>query len=304
MLSLILLSTALAGPTAALPSGGAAGAPATPAAASATVTAAREEAADVLGASLDVAGKLDDEGSAAALLMAAAETAGESLGESALAGDLQQMLAEARARRADEPGAVAAMLEEGLRRTLGDLEFEPVMEAALPEGFPPPTPVGEIEVKDYPLYRIARAGSGGNGAFWQLFQHIQKHDIPMTAPVEMTYDATGDEVDMAFMYEFAAQGTPGPDGSVEVTDIPPMLVASIGCRGWSSETSKAEALVKLRNWIDARDDLELAGPVRRFGYNGPSVRGDRRYYEIQIPVRRVKSTEVAEASGEDLSGWR
>ena len=221
------------------------------------------------------------------VLLTAGAAAAEALGASVVGDTLRQSVQDARWREAVSPGSAAAGLEDELRQTLADLEFEPILEAALPEGFPPPTLVGEIELKRYPVYRMARAGSGGNGAFWELFQHIQKHEIPMTAPVEMTYDTTGDEVDMAFMYERPAQGSAGPDGDVEVVDIEPMLVASIGCRGWSSEAAVAEAYVALAEWVLERDDLQIAGPTRRFGYNGPSVRGDRRYFEVQIPVRQV-----------------
>jgi hypothetical protein len=36
-------------------------------------------------------------------------------------------------------------------------------EADLPKGFPPPASVGEIVIKDYPAYRLARVRSGENG---------------------------------------------------------------------------------------------------------------------------------------------
>ena len=61
--------------------------------------------------------------------------------------------------------------------------------AALPEGFPDPTPAGEIQIKRYPAYRLARSKMSGadSVAFWTLFLHIKKNEIAMTAPVEMTY---------------------------------------------------------------------------------------------------------------------
>ena len=76
---------------------------------------------------------------------------------------------------------------------IGDLAFEPIMEAPLPVGFPAPVPAGEIAVIEYPRYRLARAGmkGGQNGTFFTLFRHIQSNDIPMTAPVEMTMDEDG-----------------------------------------------------------------------------------------------------------------
>ena len=31
----------------------------------------------------------------------------------------------------------------------------------------------------------------------------------------------------------------------------------------------------------------VAGPLRTMAYNSPMVRGDRRYFEVQLPVRRA-----------------
>ena len=80
--------------------------------------------------------------------------------------------------------------------------FTPVVEAPMPEGFPPYTPVGEIQVKSYPAYR--KAAASGRTAFWTLFQHIQDAGVSMTAPVEMTYQNDGPPVGreqaMAFLY--------------------------------------------------------------------------------------------------------
>lgn len=258
---------------------------------------ARGEAADILRSTLTVLDASAEGQPHLPGLLAAAGAASDTLRGSPLGDGLRTAMKEARSAQTAEPGPAAQRLEDVIRRTLADLEFQPVLEANLPEGFPAPTPVGEIELKRYPRYRIARTGSGGNGAFWQLFLHIQKHEIPMTAPVEMTYDTAGDEVGMAFMYEHAAQGSTGPDGSVEVVDIEPMLVASIGCRGWSSDAAVEQALARLSAWIAAQGELEIAGPTRQFGYNSPSVRGDRRYFEVQIPVR----ARVAEQPAADVA---
>lgn len=224
------------------------------------------------------------------ILVSAGDAAAAALGENAFADELRDLVYEARWRAIAKPGPAESRLERDLKIALTDLEFEPLIEADLPEGFPTPTPVREVELKTYPVYRIARAdmkGGSDNGAFWQLFQHIKKNDIPMTAPVEMTYDESGDEIDMAFMYEYAAQGSAGPDGSVDVMNIEPMLVASLGCRGRSSDAAVEDAREQLTRWIASRADLEVAGPLRQFGYNSPMVPNSRRYFEVQIPVRKV-----------------
>ena len=48
-------------------------------------------------------------------------------------------------------------------------EFQPIKEAEMPKGFPGYTPVGQIEVKQYPAYR--KASTSGLAEFWTLFQH-------------------------------------------------------------------------------------------------------------------------------------
>ena len=97
-----------------------------------------------------------------------------------------------------------------------------VDEAPLPEEWPEPGPYGEVVEKTYPAYRAAFTnGKGERSAFWTLFMHIKKNDIPMTAPVEMPM-AEGDEGTlkqdgMAFLYQNGKVGKKGPDGAkVEV----------------------------------------------------------------------------------------
>ncbi len=110
-----------------------------------------------------------------------------------------------------------ALLKQVVSDVLADLQFEPIAEAGLPKGFPTYTSVGTIEVKEYPEYRMA-AGPG----FWTLFMHIQSNGIAMTAPVEMTYEASGagevKEAGMAFLYGDQSIGQPGRSGTVEVID--------------------------------------------------------------------------------------
>ena len=118
------------------------------------------------------------------ILASAGDAAADAMGESAFADDLRELVYEARWRAIATPGPAESRLERDLKIALTDLEFEPLIEADLPEGFPAPTPVREVELKTYPVYRIARADmkdGSDNGAFWQLFQHIKKNDIPMTA---------------------------------------------------------------------------------------------------------------------------
>jgi SOUL heme-binding protein len=190
-------------------------------------------------------------------------------------------------------------LAQTLEARRQDLLFSPYIEADLPTGFPAPTPVLEIELKTYPAYRLARtaiSGTRGNGAFWQLFQHIQSNDIAMTAPVEMTYDADAPELEglsMAFLYGDMAIGETGEDGRVEVVDIEPLQVLSMGCRGRTSEGRIQAARSELEAWLAANPDYVADGPLRAMGYNSPMVPDKRAYFEVQIPVRRIAQAAIA-----------
>jgi hypothetical protein len=179
-------------------------------------------------------------------------------------------------------------LRHAFDRVLENESFEPVVEAPLPEGFPGPGPLGRIVVKKYPRYRAARA-EGGN-SFWTLFQHIKKNDVQMTAPVEMTMSDEMRETDMAFLYEGPEQGEAGSDGMVEVLDLEPVTVVSIGLRGRRSRDTVDAA----RDWIQehmTREGWCKAGSWRTFGYNSPMVSASRSFWELQIPVTRCQKSD-------------
>ena len=54
-----------------------------------------------------------------------------------------------------------------------------VDEAPLPKGWPKPGPYNQVSEKKYPAYRAAiTEGTGSSFAFWRLFRHIQKNNIP------------------------------------------------------------------------------------------------------------------------------
>jgi hypothetical protein len=187
------------------------------------------------------------------------------------------------ALEAPDPEARAWNLRHAFDRVLDNARFEPYLEAPLPEGFPGPGPLGRVVVKSYPRYRAARAE--GRGSFWTLFQHIQKNDVQMTAPVEMTMSDELNEMDMAFLYEGPEQGEAGLDGRVRVLDLDPVTVLSVGMRGNQSRAATARA----RSWIEAileEEGWEKAGAWRVLGYNSPMVPAERRFWELQLPVTR------------------
>lgn len=178
-----------------------------------------------------------------------------------------------------------------------------IREAKLPEGFPPPGPTGRVTLKHYPAYRAAFAVPGQeapaqNRLFQRLFNHIQRQNIAMTAPVEMTFspsEATLGEVNMmamAFLYRSLDQGTVGQDRDVVVRDVPAQTVLSVGVRGSYRGRHLDAALAKLRAHLETHPGrYELAGPPRVLGYNSPFVPPFLRYSEVQVPVRVIDATQ-------------
>ena len=173
--------------------------------------------------------------------------------------------------------------------------------APLPEGWPELTPVGEVEVRAYPVYRAAsveaaeleRAGVGG--MFGVLFGHISDNDIAMTAPVDMSYAPTGaDDGElamsrMAFLYRTTDLGPTGLDGAVVIADEPERLFASVGVRGSYSATNYTEGLALVEEWLGGQAEFVRTGPPRFLGYNGPFTPWFMRYGEVQVPVERVET---------------
>lgn len=191
-------------------------------------------------------------------------------------------------------------LQDLVARVQESLTFRPWMEAKLPVGFPQFTPVHRIEVKTLPGYRMARvsmtkkSGAKESGTFWSLFSHIKRNDIAMTAPVQVDYSddsADAKEASMAFLYgsqELGPVGVDSKDARVEVTDIKPHQVVSIGVRGRMSEKSVAAAHAALLFWLERNKNKFVAdGSLRKMGYNSPFMPDSRKYFEVQIPVATV-----------------
>jgi len=192
----------------------------------------------------------------------------------------------------------AALDPKALRREVADLvadlTFRPVAEADLPQGVPGFQALDELEVRSYPAYRMVRTGMRGGsiGAFWPLFQHISSREIAMTTPVQIDYSADERRAEsMAFLYGSADVGTTGKDGRVEVVDMPAMTVVTVGSRGYDRPARVEEMRERLLSWLAASTEWEVAGPMRTMGYNSPSVGDDRRYFEVQIPLRKRSSTD-------------
>ncbi len=195
-------------------------------------------------------------------------------------------------------------LRSSLEATLDELTFEPILEGAMPIGWPQPTRLEEIEIKRYPTTRLARANMGSNtfGPFMSLFRHISARDIAMTVPVEMELEGEqAREVTMGFLYQGLNVGTIESDGAVRVLDVAPSTFVSLGQRGRTTNARTQAALAELRAYVAARDHLVPAPGERVLEYNGPSVGGNRRYFEVQLAV--IDLTVVDFSSVSPAAGW-
>jgi hypothetical protein len=164
-------------------------------------------------------------------------------------------------------------------------------EASLPKGYPPPGPVGQILVKQYPAARVAvNRGDDQDRMFMPLFNHIKKNDIAMSSPVEITWSEphTPGEAKpqaMAFVYREPGLGATGTDGNVQVVDVPAQTFLSIGIRGSYNREHLVEGVKKLRGWLaEHSNEFKEAGPPRYLGYNSPFVPWFLRFGEVQLPV--------------------
>lgn len=188
----------------------------------------------------------------------------------------------------------------GLAMLASCVSFQPLMirEAPLPEGWPELTPVGEVRVQEYPVYREASVTAENDRGqmspmFMELFGHIKKNDIPMTAPVDMGYDPNQPQAGptrMAFLYRSTEQGAIGEDGKVRVEDVQPATFASLGVRGDYDAERMQPHLQELDAWLAAQDQWRANGRPRYLGYNSPFVPSFMRYGEVQLPVERVEQS--------------
>ncbi|MEM9539361.1 MAG: heme-binding protein [Cyanobacteria bacterium P01_E01_bin.42] len=172
--------------------------------------------------------------------------------------------------------------------------------APLPEDFPPPTPDGTIEIKEYPPYRAAsyrdrgRLSQAASRAFSPLFQHISANEISMTSPVEARYprstlEATTPEdvgeTEVFFLYRNTDTNPENVASDIQIRDIPAMTVVSLGFRGGYDYENYAGRLARLQEWLEAHPEYEIAGEPRRFFYDGPFVPDALKRGEVQIPIR-------------------
>lgn len=198
-------------------------------------------------------------------------------------------------------GAVILTVTGCIRSSGGAWYFK---EAPLPEGWPELTPVDEVEIRAYPTYRAAVVDDGErmDPMFRSLFQHISTNDIPMTAPVDMTYEPSADGGDdrmtgMAFLYRTRDLGPLGVDGVVRVEDVPPQAYASTGVRGGYTQENFDVGLARVRAWLASQTAWRSDGSPRFLGYNSPFVPWFWRYGEVQVPVVPSVPSSTSPSSG-------
>jgi DNA gyrase inhibitor GyrI len=169
----------------------------------------------------------------------------------------------------------------------------------LPEGFPPPTAEGTIEIKLYPEYRAATVQTTGNleyaasQGFSPLFRHISNNDISMTAPVETRYPIATLEAGaraegaaaVSFLYRSLDIVPQEVAQNIQIEDIPPMTVVSIGTRGSYNYATYQASLERLQAWLADHPNYRVAGPPRRFFYDGPFLPDALKRSDVQIPVQ-------------------
>lgn len=204
-----------------------------------------------------------------------------------------------------------SMIETKLNRIADELSFKPILEAKSPEGFGPPTMLGEVEIKSYPAYRMAQTevldnntGTRSPSAFFKLFNHIKSNEIAMTSPVKMIFaksDGGMRETAMAFLYQNQKIGEVDEKDNVKVIDVEPAKFISLGMRGEISQQQIENAFQFLKEILpELSSEYESAGNARVMGYNGPSVSSRDRFHEAQLQLRaKVKSdADFKDASSE------
>lgn len=252
------------------------------------VEAMRILAATQLDKALRVSEAAGDPAEQIAILKAAASETRRKMTSNVL---VQEILGRFEQPMSNAGGSLAKEWRLAVTEARDILRFEPLIEAPLPNGFPTPTPVGEIRVQQYPKYRQAQTDMTfiEGRAFLTLFNHIQRREIAMTAPVEMTYAAAGGTVlqksGMSFLYRSTEQGELGNHGKVQVVDIPAQMAVSMGIRGEATTERIMETKRRLEGWLKTHgNEYEEAGALRVMGYNSPFVSNSKRFMEVQIPV--------------------
>ena len=180
--------------------------------------------------------------------------------------------------------------------------------APLPQGFPLPTQEGKIEIKQYPAYRCATVSYSGelsmaaNSAFSPLYRHISSNNISMTAPVETRYPTStldaGEmgapnergEAKVSFLYRSTDVYPEQIAQNIQVEEIAPMTVVSLGLKGSYDYESYQQSIERLQDWLSQHSEYTVVGSPRRFFYDAPYIPEPLKRSEIQVPIRLNNAT--------------
>lgn len=149
---------------------------------------------------------------------------------------------------------------------------------------------GKFEVRDYPAMTVARTAMG-DGDFMRLFRYISggneaEQKIAMTAPVLVQHK--GEESGMSFVVprEVAAKNVPAPKApEVSVDTMPAARFAAFTYSGRRTDKNEAEALAKLRAWMEKKNLTAEGEPVFAY-YDPPWTLPFMRRNEVMLRVAR------------------
>lgn len=149
---------------------------------------------------------------------------------------------------------------------------------------------GKFELRDYPAMTVARTAMG-DGDFMRLFRYISggnaaEQKIAMTAPVLVQHK--GDDGGMSFVVprKVAAANVPAPKGSeVSVDEIPAAKFAAFTYSGRRTDSNEADALAKLRAWMEKKSLRAEGEPVYAY-YDPPWTLPFLRRNEVMLRIAR------------------
>ena len=150
------------------------------------------------------------------------------------------------------------------------------------------TPVGEIKIMSLPGRIALESKTEGpyfqtnNGLFRKLFRYISSNDIEMTVPVEA-------DIQPGRMRFFVG----GKDkakkikstSDVEVRQIEPQQVLTIGIRGSYSYERFQSSKLKLAEWLSRNEKYEATGEAYAVYWDGPFVLGFFKRSEVHVPIK-------------------
>lgn len=149
---------------------------------------------------------------------------------------------------------------------------------------------GKFEVRDYPAMTVART-TMGDGDFMRLFRYISggneaEQKISMTAPVLVQHQ--GEDSGMSFVVprEVAAAKVPAPkESEVSVDEMPAAKFAAFTYSGRRTDSNEADALAKLRAWMEKKSLHAEGEPVFAY-YDPPWTLPFMRRNEVMLRIVR------------------